>query len=57
MTNSYFPELTQESDPIEKKILCKRKEFLLVCAEKIFILPFVTLTMDLVIMSDIKGML
>ena len=57
MTNFYCPELIQESDPIEKKILCKRKEFLLVWAEKIFILPFVTLGMDLVIMSDIKGML
>ena len=43
--------------PIKKKILCKRKEFLLVWAKKIFILPFVTLGMDLVIMSDIKGTL
>ena len=57
MLNSYFPQLIRESNQIEKKILCKRNELLLVWTEKIFILSFMTLGMDLVIMSDITGML
>ena len=57
MLNSYFPQLIREFNQMEKKILCKRNELLLVWAEKIFILPFITLGMDLVMMSDITGML
>ena len=30
MTNSYFPELIQGSNPIEKKTLAKRSEFSLI---------------------------
>ena len=54
MTNSYFP---QEFDPIEKKTLSKLSEVLLIRANKILILSFMTLDMDLVMMSDKKGIL
>ena len=51
----YFPQLIQESDPIAKKALAKRSEFSLITADKIVMLSFMTLGMDLVLMSDTKG--
>ena len=53
----YFPQLIQEPDPIPKKPLTKRSEFSLIRAAKIVMLSFMTLGMDLVLMSDKKGML
>ena len=44
-------------DPIVKKALAKRSEFSLIKADKVFILYFMTLGMDLVMMSHEKGML
>ena len=52
----YFPQLIQEPNPIVKKALAKFSEFLLIRADKIM-LSFMTLGMDLVMMSDKKGML
>ena len=52
----YFPQLIQETDLIEKKALAKRSEFSLIRADKIVVLTFMTLGMDLVMMSDKKGM-
>ena len=57
MTNSYFPQLIQEPDPIEKKTLAKQSEFSLFRADKIVMLSFMTLKMDMVIMFDKSGML
>ena len=57
MTNSYFPQLIQGFDPIEKKTLTNRGEFSLIRADKIIILSFKTFDMDLIIMFDRKGML
>ena len=57
MTNSYFPQLIQESDPTEKKTLAKQSEFSLIRADKILILSFMTLDMNLVMMSDKEGIL
>ena len=57
MTNSYFPQLIQESDPIEKKILAKRSQFSLIRADKFLMLSFMTLNMNLVMMSDKNRML
>ena len=53
----YFPQLTQEPNPIAKKALAKFSEFLLIRADKIVMLSFMTLGVDLVMMSDKKGML
>ena len=55
--NSYFSQLFQRSDPIEKKALTKRGEFLLIRVDKIVRLSFMTLGMDLVMMFDKKEML
>ena len=49
MTNSYFPQLIQEFDPTEKKALAKPSEFSLIRAEKIVVLPFMSLNMGLII--------
>ena len=57
MTNSYFPQLIQEPDPIGKKTLAKQSEFSLFRADKIVMLSFMTLKMDMVIMFDKNGML
>ena len=57
MTNSYFPQLIQESDPTEKKTLAKQREFSLIRVDKILILSFMTLDMNLVMMSDKEGIL
>ena len=57
MTNSYFPRFIQGPDPIEKKALAKRSEFSLIRADKIVMLSFMTLGMDMAIISDEKGML
>ena len=54
MTTSYFP---REFNPIEKKTLAKLSEVLLIRANEILILSFMTLDMDLVMMSDKKGIL
>ena len=53
----YFPQLIQEPNPITKKALVKRSEFLLIRADKIVMLSFMTLGIDLVMRSDKKGML
>ena len=53
----YFPHLSQEPDLIAKKALAKRSELSFIRADKIVILTFMTLSMDLVMMSDKKGML
>ena len=45
------------ADPIAKKALAKRSEFSLIRTDKIIMLSFMTLGMDLVMMSDKKGML
>ena len=42
MTNSYFPQSIQDSDPKEKKTLAKQSEFSLIRADKIFMLSFMT---------------
>ena len=55
MTNFYFPQLIQETGPIEKKAIAKRSEFLLTGTDKIVILSFMSLSMDLKMMSDKKG--
>ena len=57
MGNFYFPQFIQELDPIEKNALTKQSELLLIRANKIVMLSFATLGMDLVMMSDKKGML
>ena len=41
----------------EKKTLAKKSEFSLIRADKILIISFMTLDMDLVMISDKKGML
>ena len=56
-TNSYFPQVIQESDPIEKKTLANRSKFSLIRRNKIVILCFMTFAMNLVMMSDKRGML
>ena len=43
------------ADPVAKKALIKWSEFSLIMADKIVMLPFMTLGMDLVMLSDIKG--
>ena len=53
----YFPQLIQEPDPIAKKALAKRSEFSSIRKDQIVMLYFMTLGMDLVMMSDKKGML
>ena len=53
----YFPQLIQEPNPIAKKALAKRNELSLIRADKIVMLFFMTLGMDLVMMSDKIGML
>ena len=53
----YFPQLIQEPDPVTKKALVKRNEFTLIREEMIVMLFFMTLGMDLVMMSDKKRML
>lgn len=55
MTNFYFPRLIQETGPTEKKAIAKRSEFLLTGTDKIVILSFMSLSMDLKMMSDKKG--
>ena len=45
------------ADPIAKKAPAKRGEFSLIRTDKIIMLSFITLGMDLVMMSDKKGML
>ena len=57
MTNSYFPQLIQESDPIEKKIRAKQSKFSLIRADKILMLSFMIWDMDQVMMFDQKGIL
>ena len=57
ITNSYFPHIIQESDPTGKKTLAKQSEFSLIRADKILILSFMTLDMNLVMMSDKEGIL
>ena len=57
MINSYFPQLIQGLDLIAKKALARRSEFSLIRADKIVMLSFTNLGMDLVMMSDKKGML
>ena len=44
-------------DQIEKNALAKQSELLLIRANKIVMLSFATLGMDLAMMSDKKGML
>ena len=51
----YFHQLIQEPDPIAKKALAKWNELSLIRADKIVMLSFMTLGMDLVMMSDKKG--
>ena len=53
----YFPQLIQEPNPIAKKALAKRNEFSVIRVDKIVMLFFMTLGMDLVMMSDKIGML
>ena len=53
----YFPQLIQEPDPIAIKALAKRSEFSSIRKDQIVMLYFMTLGMDLVMMSDKKGML
>ena len=57
MTNSYFTQVIRDSDPIEKKILANRSKFSLIRANKIAMLCFMTFDMDLVMLSDKRGML
>lgn len=57
MGNFYFPQFIQELDQIEKNALAKQRELLLIRANKIVMLSFATLGMDLAMMSDKKGML
>ena len=57
MGNFYFPQFIQELDQIEKNALVKQSELLLIRANKIVMLSFATLGMDLAMMSDKKGML
>ena len=57
ITNSYFSQLIQRADPIEKKTIAKRSEFALIRADKIVMLSFMTFGTDLVMMFDKKGML
>ena len=57
MINSYFSKHIQEPHAIEKRKLAKRSKFSLIRVDKIFMLSFMTLDMDLVMMSDRKGML
>ena len=57
MANSYFSQLIQGPDPIEKKALAKRSKFSLIRADKIVMLSFITLGMDKVIIYNKKGML
>ena len=57
MTNSYFPQLIQEPGPIEENTLAKRSEISVIRADKIVLLSFMTLCIDLVKLSDKKGML
>ena len=52
----YFPQLIQEPNAIAKKVLAKRNEFSLIRADKIVMLFFMTLGMDLVMLSDKIGM-
>ena len=53
----YFPQLIQEPNPIAKTALAKRNEFSVIRVDKIVMLFFMTLGMDLVMMSDKIGML
>ena len=57
MINSYFSKHIQKPHAIEKRKLAKRSKFSLIRVDKIFMLSFMTLDMDLVMMSDRKGML
>lgn len=57
MGNFYFPQFIQELDQVEKNALVKQSELLLIRANKIVMLSFATLGMDLAMMSDKKGML
>ena len=57
MINHSFSQHIQESDAIENRKLAKWSEFSLIMKDKILMLSFMTLDMDLVIMTDKKGML
>lgn len=56
-TNSYFPQFIQECDLIEKNTSARRSEFLLIRADKIVMLSFMNLIIELALMSHKKGML
>ena len=47
----------QVSDPVEKKTQTKQSEFSLIRGDKVLMLSFMSFHMDLVMMSDKKGML
>ena len=51
----HCPQLIQELDPTAKKALAKRSEFSLIRVDKIVMLSFMTLGMDLIMISDKKG--
>ena len=53
----YFPQLVQESDPVEKKTLAKQSKFLLIRTDKILILSIIALGMNLIMVSDKIGMI
>ena len=53
----FFFSAYSGADPTAKKALTKRSEFSLIRADKIVTLSFTTLGMDLVMMSEKKGML
>lgn len=56
-TNSYFPQFIQEYDLIEKNTSARQSEFLLIRADKIAMLSFINLSIELALMSHKKGML
>ena len=56
-TNSYFAQFIQECDLIEKNTSARRSEFLLIRADKIVMLSFMNLNIELALMSHKKGML
>ena len=53
----YFSQLIQESGTLAKKARAKRSELSLIRADKFAILSFMTLDLDLVMMSDKEEML
>ena len=51
----HFPGLIWELNPKAKKALAKRSEFSLIRIDKIVMLSFMTLGMDLIMISDKQG--